>query len=499
MGVWDRVPIEGTWKTSGGALRAGQYIARISTRLASVSDDSVFPAGVFARGTFTVSGSAGPSLSLSVPASDDSAVTPQGFTIDVEVLPQNGTVELYRFTPTLAASASGIDLSDVTPLTGLSITQASETAAELASSTATAQAAVATAAASAAAAYVTATVGGTRAVLRYDPATKSNGLLAASLTADTGQPMTSFMHGLPGANGFAVAGGVLMHTPYAGANSGCYLQANLGGRVRRVGAMVSWPLNAVGKVVIVIPSTGWNIASAGDIEPPAGFHLSVSGNGVWTLLRFNNSGGTVTLADQTTHGRFLTTTWGTGYWPLDVWIDPDNSKAVITWPDGTSSTIVSSYFNTETGNYAIWELFESNGVTDVPGTFGALWADTAATTPDVSALTSYRTPGRNAPAVRSVSGAVSLDLSQASVHILTLTGNITSVAQTGALSAGQEIEIQFVQDGTGSRTLAGVTSTIKWVGGSAPTLTTTANRRDIFRFRMYAAAWYEISRSMNVG
>lgn len=332
-----------------------------------------------------------------------------------------------------------------------------------------------------------------RAALLYNPATKSNGQLPATFTADTGQVMTAFVHST-GQAPLAISGGVIAHTPAPGGTSAGYMQADLGGRVRRIGAMVSWPTSALGVVALVIPSASW----APNTLPNAGFHLSVNGNGVWSLTRFT-MGGSTTLASFSTHGRFDHLTWGSGFKPLEVWIDPDNQKAVITWPDGTTSTVVSAYFASETSNYAIWELFETNGTIDVPATLGALWADTAPTSPDSTGLTTYRSPGQSAPATFNISGTLIVNIPQSTIQLVTLVGNVTSFYFTGPQYAGQEIEVHFIQDTTGSRTLTGASSTIKWAGVTAPTLTTTASRRDIFRFRYQGGSYYELSRSMNVG
>jgi hypothetical protein len=205
-------------------------------------------------------------------------------------------------------------------------------------------------------------------LLVHDPAGKANANLAANFTADTGQPMTAFVQP-SGAAPLAYNGGVIVHTPFAGANSAGYTQANLGGRVRRMGAMVAWPLNALGVAAFVIPSAPWS----NGVLPNAGFHLSVNGNGIWSLIRFT-TGGSTTIANYTTHGRFSSSTWGSGYKPLDIALDPVNQQAIITWPDGSKATITSAYLSSETANYAIWELFETNGATDVPATFGKLWA-----------------------------------------------------------------------------------------------------------------------------
>lgn len=57
------------------------------------------------------------------------------------------------------------------------------------------------------------------------------------------------------------------------------------------------------------------------------------------------------------------------------------------------------------------------------------------------------------------------------------------------------------RDATGSRTLTGASAKFKWAGGTAPTLSTGASKRDVFRFRYHAAndAYYEVSRSMSLG
>lgn len=64
-------------------------------------------------------------------------------------------------------------------------------------------------------------------------------------------------------------------------------------------------------------------------------------------------------------------------------------------------------------------------------------------------------------------------------HAVTLGGNRT-LALSNALT-GMAFIISLTQDGTGSRTVTWF-STIKWAGGSAPTLTTTASKRDVFGF-----------------
>lgn len=86
-------------------------------------------------------------------------------------------------------------------------------------------------------------------------------------------------------------------------------------------------------------------------------------------------------------------------------------------------------------------------------------------------------------------GTATLDLSLADQHYITMpAGNITI-----ALSNDTNNQIFYVtttQDSTGSRTVTWFT-TIRWAGGSAPTLTTTANKRDSFIFVRTGSGTYD--------
>ena len=78
-----------------------------------------------------------------------------------------------------------------------------------------------------------------------------------------------------------------------------------------------------------------------------------------------------------------------------------------------------------------------------------------------------------------IGSTVTFDLNEANTHTVTLDGNRTLVISNE--TAGQKFIIKLVQDGTGSRTVSWF-STIKWAGGVVPTLTTTANKADVFGF-----------------
>ena len=73
-----------------------------------------------------------------------------------------------------------------------------------------------------------------------------------------------------------------------------------------------------------------------------------------------------------------------------------------------------------------------------------------------------------------------LDLSLSNDHRITMpAGNITIALSN--VTAGEKFIIEITQDGVGSRTVTWFT-TIAWAGGSAPTLTTTASKTDVFGF-----------------
>jgi hypothetical protein len=86
-------------------------------------------------------------------------------------------------------------------------------------------------------------------------------------------------------------------------------------------------------------------------------------------------------------------------------------------------------------------------------------------------------------------GTATLDLTTGNIHAITMpAGNITIAISNEAV--GQCFTIEITQDGAGSRTVTWFT-TIKWAGGSAPTLTTTASKRDVFGFRVTGADTYD--------
>jgi len=89
----------------------------------------------------------------------------------------------------------------------------------------------------------------------------------------------------------------------------------------------------------------------------------------------------------------------------------------------------------------------------------------------------------------SADSTCTLDLSNANVHVIQMpAGNITIALSN--VSVGQIFSIEIIQDSTGGRTVTWF-STIRWVSGSAPTLTATGSKKDCFVFRCTSSGNYD--------
>jgi len=88
-----------------------------------------------------------------------------------------------------------------------------------------------------------------------------------------------------------------------------------------------------------------------------------------------------------------------------------------------------------------------------------------------------------------VGATATLDCAADNRHSITMpAGNITIALSN--ITVGQIIIVEITQDGTGSRTVTWF-STIRWAGGSAPTLTTTGSKRDVFGFICTGSGTYD--------
>ena len=79
---------------------------------------------------------------------------------------------------------------------------------------------------------------------------------------------------------------------------------------------------------------------------------------------------------------------------------------------------------------------------------------------------------------------------------ITIAGNRTIGAASGGVS-GQFISLLIIQDGTGSRTMTW-NAAYEFKDDTAPTLTTTASKGDLFVFRYNGSKWLEVGRNQNL-
>jgi hypothetical protein len=80
--------------------------------------------------------------------------------------------------------------------------------------------------------------------------------------------------------------------------------------------------------------------------------------------------------------------------------------------------------------------------------------------------------------------ATTLALTAGSVQTVTLNGNCTFTMPTA--TAGASITLILTQSGTFTATFTGVL----WAGGTAPTITATANKQDILVFVSNGTSWF---------
>ena len=91
---------------------------------------------------------------------------------------------------------------------------------------------------------------------------------------------------------------------------------------------------------------------------------------------------------------------------------------------------------------------------------------------------------------------VAWDMSTQSVAKVTLGGNRALSAPSNG-STGQFASLLVIQDGTGSRTLIW-NAVYEFKDDTAPTLTTTASKGDLFVFRYNGSKWLEVGRNLNL-
>lgn len=102
----------------------------------------------------------------------------------------------------------------------------------------------------------------------------------------------------------------------------------------------------------------------------------------------------------------------------------------------------------------------------------------------------------NAEATLTDGATISWDASTSPVAKVTLGDNRTLGSASNG-QAGQFVSLLVIQDGTGSRTLTW-NAAYEFKDDTAPTLTTTASKGDLFVFRYNGSKWLEVGRNLNL-
>ena len=119
-------------------------------------------------------------------------------------------------------------------------------------------------------------------------------------------------------------------------------------------------------------------------------------------------------------------------------------------------------------------------------------------TADANGLTKITGAVLNVEDTLTDASTITWDVIASPVAKVTLGANRTIAAPSGTTpAAGQFIALTVIQDGTGSRTLTW-NATYEFTADTAPTLTTTANKGDLFIFKYNGSKWLEVGRNLNL-
>jgi hypothetical protein len=204
----------------------------------------------------------------------------------------------------------------------------------------------------------------------------------------------------------------------------------------------------------------------GDTTPQLGGNLDVNGNDIVSTSNANidivpNGTGDVTLQADT------------------VQVGDSGANATIT-TNGTGDLILNTNAGTNSGNITIADgangdiSFTTNGTGEIVFNDSAYFPE--ATLTDAS--------------------TIAWDVQSSPVAKVTLTDNRTLGAGSNAV-AGQFVSLLVIQDGTGSRTLS-FNAVYEFTEDTAPTLTTTASKGDLFVFRYNGSKFLEVGRNLNL-
>lgn len=172
----------------------------------------------------------------------------------------------------------------------------------------------------------------------------------------------------------------------------------------------------------------------------------------------------------------------------------ETSGIAITIGHSTSETTIADNA-TVTGTLTLTGNGDFNGDLDVDGTTNLDNTDIDGTLNTSGVVTSQTSANITQVALTSSSNAVAWDAAAAANAYHVTTENTTFSAPSNAVE-GAIISVELAQGGT-ARTVAWNT-VFEFAASTAPTVTATANKTDIFSFRYNGSVWQEIGRVQNM-
>ena len=348
-------------------------------------------------------------------------------------------------------------------------------------------------------------VAGDRCLVKNQTAAADNGIYVVSASAWARSTDMSTWAQVPGAFTFIETGSTL-------ADTGWVCTSNAGGTIgvtainfTQFSGGASYTagtgLTLTGSVFSLTNPVAINLGgTAGTSTPVAG----AVPYGTGTAYAFTAAGTTGQVLTSATAG---TPTWTTPFAGITVTDDTTtNATRYPLFTSATTGTITGNNtsstkfsFNPSTGVLSTVGLTSTGAITyggvtltnAVTGT-GKMVLDTTPTiaTPVLTnpTVTAYL---ETAPAIVNSSTSQTISLANGTVLSYTLTGNCTFTMP--AATSGTSFIVKLIQDGTGGRTatFTPVTGTVKYPGGIAPTITTTATTgTDILSFVCINSVWY---------
>jgi len=143
----------------------------------------------------------------------------------------------------------------------------------------------------------------------------------------------------------------------------------------------------------------------------------------------------------------------------------------------------------------------SGAVSSVAGRTGAVVlaeSDITNLSTDLASKAQATNGGMEAAVIANSGSSYAINLANANLFSLTLTANCTFTLSGATAGKSCSVTVMLKQDGTGSRTVTWPSS-VKWSGGTAPTLTATANKVDFVSILSVdgGTTWYGFISGLN--